>query len=146
MAHPSPGADVASPTISLARTGEGAMGRADRPAATLSRRLPRELELRCRWRATPRRLEQAESLRALLETRSCIATSMAGRSREPRSLHGTGGAAAALPGEDEEQTLSNKRMELTIASVGGCASFLLRLQLIRETLDGRRLCRGRAPQ
>ena len=60
------------------------------------------------------------------------------RSREPGSLRTAVAADRALPSEDASRTLSNKRMEQTIASVGGCASSLLRLQLIRETLDGRR--------
>ena len=34
-------------------------------------------------------------------------------------------------------TLANNRLEQTIASVGGCASFLSRLQLNRETLRRR---------
>ena len=61
------------------------------------------------------------------ETGALIRVSSARRSR-----------ARAWTRGDAERTLSNKRMEQTIASVGGCASSLLRLQLIRETLDGRR--------
>ena len=64
------------------------------------------------------------------------------RSREPGSLRTAVAADRALPSEDASRTLSNKRMEQTIASVGGCASSLLRLQLIRETFARRR---GREP-
>ena len=155
----SPGADVTNWMILLARTDEGALARAEmlRPprravaacaswsvgAACVRATSPTEP----RGASSPSRRHGGTPSRArrpgavafvddvVIAGDGSLAPPCWWRSREPGSLRTAVAADRALPSEDASRTLSNKRMEQTIASVGGCASSLLRLQLIRETLD-----------